>query len=56
MKLTRELTPPTDGKSFSQLTIKSSDEIEPRPILLLPDTRQTINKALKKTEVMTPET
>ena len=56
MKLTRELTPPTNGKSFSQLTIKSSDEIEPRPILLLPDTRQTINKALKKTEVMTPET
>jgi hypothetical protein len=56
MKLTRELTPPTDGKSFSQLTIKSSDEIEPRPVLLLPDTRQTINQALKKAEPITPET
>ncbi|MGG6264577.1 hypothetical protein ACQ4M3_26975 [Leptolyngbya sp. AN03gr2] len=50
LKLTRELAPPTSGKSFSQIEIKSSSDVEPRPVLLLPDTREIIKQALKKSE------
>lgn len=48
MKLTQSLTPPATGKSFNQLQIKSSGDVEPRPVLLRPENRQVISQALKK--------
>lgn len=55
LKLTRELAPPLTGKSFSQMEIKSSSDLEPRPVILLPDTREVIKHALKKPEPETPQ-
>ncbi|NJL40688.1 MAG: hypothetical protein HC899_31065 [Leptolyngbyaceae cyanobacterium SM1_4_3] len=50
LKLTRELSPPVTGKSFNRMEIKSTNDIEPRPIILRPDTREVIKNALKKPE------
>lgn len=50
LKLTRELAPPLTGKAFNQIEIKSSSDVEPRPIILLPETRSTIKNTLKKSE------
>ena len=51
LKLTRELSPPATGKSFSQMEIKSTNDIEPRPVILLPETREVIKDALRKPEI-----
>ena len=48
LKLTRELAPPASGKSFNQMEIKTSREIDSSPILLIPETRKKIKKALQK--------
>lgn len=50
LKLTRELSPPATGKSFSQMEIKSTNGIEPRPVILRPETREVIKHALRKPE------
>jgi hypothetical protein len=50
LKLTRELAPPLTGKAFNQIEIKSSGDVEPRPVILLPETRSLIKEVLKKTE------
>ncbi|AFY50734.1 hypothetical protein Nos7524_5009 [Nostoc sp. PCC 7524] len=55
LKLTRELAPPATGKSFNQMEIKSTVDIEPRPVILSPHTRDVINHALKKTDPVVPE-
>ncbi|NJL22023.1 MAG: hypothetical protein HC895_16340 [Leptolyngbyaceae cyanobacterium SM1_3_5] len=55
LKLTRELAPPSTGKSFDQLEIKSSSDIEPRPIVLRPDTREVIKNVLKKPKLASQE-
>jgi len=55
LKLTRELAPPLTGKAFDQIEIKSSSDIEPRPVVLLPETRSVIKGVLKKSEPETPE-
>lgn len=48
LKLTRNLAPPLKGNSFSQMEIKSATDVGIRPVILVPDTRGTINYALKK--------
>lgn len=50
LKLTRELAPPLAGKSFNEIEIKSSSDIESRPIILVPNTREVIKGVLKKSE------
>lgn len=55
LKLTRELAPPLTGKAFDQIEIKSSSDIEPRPVVLLPETRSVIKEVLKKSEPEPPE-
>jgi hypothetical protein len=50
LKLTRELAPPLTGKSFNEVEIKSSSDIESRPVILVPNTREVIKSALKKSE------
>jgi hypothetical protein len=50
MKLTRNLAPPATGKSFKQMEIKSTQDIEPHPVILLSDTREVISNALRKAE------
>jgi hypothetical protein len=50
LKLTRELSPPATGKSFDKMEIKSTHDIEPRPIILRPETREVIKNVLKKQE------
>jgi hypothetical protein len=55
LKLTRELAPPLTGKTFNQIEIKSSSDIEPRPVILLPETRSAIKNILKKSEPESPE-
>ena len=56
LKLTRELAPPLTGKTFNQIEIKSSGDVEPRPVILLPETRSAIKNVLKKSEPELPET
>lgn len=46
LKLTRQLAPPVSGKSFEQMEIKSSSDIEAQPVFLSGETRETIKKAL----------
>jgi hypothetical protein len=50
LKLTRELAPPSTGKAFDQIEIKSSLDVEPRPVILVPETRSVIKEVLKKSE------
>lgn len=51
LKLTRELSPPATGKSFSQMEIKSTSEMELRSVILRPETREVITHALRKPEI-----
>jgi len=46
LKLTRNLSP--TGKSFDRVEIKSTTDIEARPIIFSPTSRQAINKTLKE--------
>jgi len=55
MKLTRNLVPPVTGKSFNQLEIKSTEDIEARPLVLRSDTREVINNALKRAEIVSSQ-
>jgi hypothetical protein len=55
LKLTRELAPPLTGKSFNEIEIKSSSDIESRPVILVPNTREIIKDVLKKSEPELPE-
>jgi hypothetical protein len=50
LKLTRELAPPLTGKAFNQIEIKSSSDVEPRPVILFPETRSVIKNVLRKSE------
>lgn len=56
LKLTRELSPPATGKAFSQMEIKSTYDIEPRPVILRPETREVITHALRKPESPSQDT
>ncbi|NJN56989.1 MAG: hypothetical protein HC879_05550 [Leptolyngbyaceae cyanobacterium SL_5_9] len=55
LKLTRELAPPLTGKSFNEIEIKSSSNIESRPVILVPNTREVIKDVLKKSEFEPPD-
>lgn len=46
LRLTRNLSP--TGKTFNRLEIKSATDLESRPIVFLPESRQEINKMLRK--------
>jgi len=46
LKLSRNLAP--TGKSFNRLEIKSATDMEARPIVFSPTSRQTINKTLRE--------
>jgi len=46
LKLTRELSPPLTGKSFEQMQIKSTDDIESHPVTLNVETRKVIKEVL----------
>jgi hypothetical protein len=46
LKLTRNLAP--TGKGFEQLTIRSMNSDDTRPVVLLPSSREAINTAIKK--------
>jgi len=46
LKLTRNLAP--TGKLFGQLEIKSPSDVSTRPIILIPASREIINKSLRK--------
>jgi len=48
LKSAQDLAPPLTGKTFDQIEIKSSSDIEPRPVVLLPETRSVIKEVLKK--------
>jgi hypothetical protein len=50
LKLTGQLSPPASGKSFDQLEIKSSSDIEPQPVFLNRDTHEMIKQVLTKRE------
>lgn len=54
LKSAQDLAPPLAGKTFNQIEIKSSSDIEPRPVVLLPETRSAIKDVLRKSEP-TPE-
>jgi hypothetical protein len=49
LKLTRNLAP--TGKSFGKLEIKSAGDIDFRPIVLMPSSREAINDTLKKSTI-----
>ncbi|MEO1144549.1 MAG: hypothetical protein AAFY26_02985 [Cyanobacteria bacterium J06638_22] len=55
LKSAQDLAPPVTGKAFNQIEIKSSSEDEPRPVILLPETRSVIKEVLKKSEPEPPE-
>jgi hypothetical protein len=55
LKLTRELAPPASGKSFDQMEIKSTSDVDPQPVVLRPDTREAIKNVLKKPEIISQE-
>jgi hypothetical protein len=46
---------PITGKSFSQMEIKSTEDIEAHPVVLRSDTREIINNALKKSEILSSQ-
>jgi hypothetical protein len=54
LKLTRKLAPPATGKSFSQIEIKSADNLEEPPVIIIPDTRKAITSVLKKAQPSSP--
>lgn len=55
LKSTQDLAPPTTGKTFNQIEIKSSNDDDPRSVILLPETRSVIKEVLKKSEPEPPE-
>jgi hypothetical protein len=55
LKSAQDLAPPVTGKTFNQIEIKSSSDDEPRPVILLPETRSVIKEALNKSEPEPPE-
>lgn len=55
LKLTRELAPPASGKSFDQMEIKSTSDVDPQPVVLRPSTREAIKNVLKKPEITSLE-
>lgn len=55
LKSAQDLAPPLTGKTFNQLEIKSSSDFEPRPVILIPETRSVIKEVLKKSEPASPE-
>jgi hypothetical protein len=55
LKSAQDLAPPTTGKTFNQIEIKSSSDDEPHPVILLPETRSVIKEALNKSEPEPPE-
>ncbi|NER84435.1 MAG: hypothetical protein F6K42_33895 [Leptolyngbya sp. SIO1D8] len=55
LKSAQDLTPPLTGKTFNQIEIKSSSDIEPRPVVLLPATRSAIKEVLRKSEPELPK-
>lgn len=55
LKSAQDLAPPLTGKTFGQIEIKSSSDIEPRPVVLLPETRSVIKEVLRKSEPEPPE-
>lgn len=52
LKLARNLAP--SGTSFTKLVIKSAGEVGPPPVVLVPDSRELINEAIKRPKVDTP--
>ncbi|MBO1056393.1 MAG: hypothetical protein HEQ27_07640 [Dolichospermum sp. JUN01] len=54
LKLTRKLAPPATGKSFSQIEIKSANNLVEPPVVIIPDTRKVITSVLKKTDSISP--
>ncbi len=54
LKLTRKLAPPATGKSFSQIEIKSANNLVEPPVVIIPDTRKVITSVLKKTDLISP--
>ena len=56
LKLTRELAPPISGKTFDQMEIKSSSDIDSHPVVLRPSTRETIKDVLRKSVMISEET
>jgi len=50
LKSVRDLAPPLTGKAFDQIEIKSSSDIESRPVSLVPATRSVIKEVLNKSE------
>ncbi|GAB4473074.1 MAG: hypothetical protein OHK0037_33330 [Elainellaceae cyanobacterium] len=55
LKSAQDLAPPITGKTFNQIEIKSSSDEEPRPVILLPETRSVIKEVLKRSEPEPPE-
>ncbi|UBF29284.1 hypothetical protein K9N68_16485 [Kovacikia minuta CCNUW1] len=55
LKSAQDLAPPITGKTFNKIEIKSSSDDEPRPVILLPETRSVIKEALNKAEPEPPE-
>ncbi len=55
LKLTRELAPPVSGKSFEQMEIKSTSDVDSQPVVLRSDTREAIKNVLKKPEMISQE-
>ena len=55
LKSAQDLAPPATGKTFNQIEIKSSSDDEPRPVILLPETRSAIKEVLNKSEPESPE-
>jgi len=55
LKSAQDLAPPVTGKTFNQIEIKSSGDDEPRPVILLPETRSVIKEVLNKSEPKPPE-
>lgn len=55
LKSAQDLAPPVTGKTFNQIEIKSSSDDEPRPVILLPETRLVIKEVLNKSEPEPPE-
>lgn len=48
LRLTRNLAPSPSNNSFQQLEIKSSDNVDSTPLVLVQSSREAINRAIKK--------
>lgn len=53
LRITRNLAP--TGKTFNRLEIRSATDLEARPIVFLPESRQDINKTLREERKATEE-